>query len=188
VWQGDTAWWRFTVRFETLDRLVPTAIWQWHGEQAPWIEIRLQPADGRPQLIATSPGRHSAGDGVLLDGVVEDRWYDVLCSTRFSSTAGEARCWVDDELRWHHTGATATGDSDASAEARCGLDRSPRSGQDPEGARGDLTTLQGPTAVAVRLDEGLEVMRDAFPSWIDLDSFESGSATDWTRSGHPNED
>ncbi len=186
---GDTVWWRFTYRWESLDRDHEMTIFQWRNQNpgvlgGPGVELQFKPVGGQLQIVGTGWAVDYPDRGVLVEDTVTDRWYDFICTITYSVSDGAARCWVDGELKWDYTGPTMqTADYDT-PHIRNGLYRwdaardFPGSGFDP--STGEMVVYQGLTAFAVNPDNGLQKMLDAFPSSIFVDNFESGDEGLWS--------
>ena len=187
---GDTVWWRFTYRWEELDRDRPMTIWQWRCQRpgvsgGPGVELQFRPVDGRLEIVGNGWAVPWEDTGVLVEDTVENRWYDFICTITYSTAPdGAARCWVDGELKWQYQGATVQDPSHDDMHIRNGLYRWSAVDAFLAGeldlSNGEMVAYQGPTAYAINVEDGLQKMLDAFPSWIFQDGFESGGALFWS--------
>lgn len=186
---GDTVWWRFTYRWEKLDRDHEMTLFQWRNQNrgvtgGPGVELQFDPVGDDLQIVGTGWAVDYPERGVLVEDTVTDRWYDFICTITYSVTDGAARCWVDGELEWDYSGPTMQQADYDTPHIRNGLYRwdaardYPESGFDPE--TGLMVVYQGLTAFAVNPSNGLQQMIDAFPSTIHVDSFESGDTVLWS--------
>jgi hypothetical protein len=186
---GDTVWWRFTYRWEKLDRDHEMTIFQWRNQNdgvlgGPGVELQFKPVGEQLQILGTGWAVDYPDRGVLVEDTVADRWYDFICTITYSVSDGAARCWVDGRLKWDYTGPTMQNADYDTPHIRNGLYRwgaaydYPASGFDTE--TGLMVAYQGLTAFAVNPDDGFRKMLDAFPSTIHVDTFESGDARLWS--------
>jgi len=186
---GDTVWWRFTYRWEQLDRDHEMTIFQWRNQNpgvlgGPGVELQFKPNGDQLRIVGTGWAVDYSDRGVLVEDTVEGRWYDFICTITYAVTDGAARCWVDGELKWDYSGPTMQDAAYDTPHIRNGLYRwgaaydYPASGFDTES--GVMVAYQGMTAFAVNPDDGFRQMMDAFPSTIHVDTFESGDTVLWT--------
>jgi hypothetical protein len=186
---GDTVWWRFTYRWEKLDRDRPMTLWQWRNQRpgvtgGPGVELQFRPVDERLEIVGNGWAVPWQDTGVLVDDTVENRWYDFICTITYSTSNGAARCWVDGELKWDYSGPTVEEPDHDAMHIRNGLYRWRAVEAFLNGeldlTNGEMISYQGPTAFAINVDDGFQKMLDAFPSWIFKDGFESGDPAFWS--------
>lgn len=186
---GDTVWWRFTYRWEQLDRNHEMTIFQWRNQNpgvlgGPGVELQFKPNGDALEIWGTGWAVDYPDRGLLIEDTVEGRWYDFICSITYAVADGAARCWVNGELMWDYSGPTMQSADYDTPHIRNGLYRwgaaydYPASGFDTQS--GVMVAYQGMTAFAVNPDNGLQKMMDAFPSTILVDTFESGDTVLWT--------
>jgi len=186
---GDTVWWRFTYRWERLDRDHEMTLFQWRNQRpgvtgGPGVELQFKPNGDALEIWGTGWAVDDPGRGLLVADTVENRWYDFICTITYSVTDGAARCWVDGELKWDYSGPTMQSADDDTPHIRNGLYRwgaaydYPESGFNTE--TGAMVAYQGLTAFAVNVDNGFDKMVGAFPSSIYVDAFETGDVRFWS--------
>lgn len=188
---GDTVWWRFTYRWEKLDRTHQMTLFQWRSQRdgvtgGPGVELQFKPNGERLEIVGTGWAVPYEGRGVLVSDTVTDRWYDFICTVTYSVSDGAARCWVDGRLAWDYTGPTLESADHDNPHIRNGLYRWEAAGDfgDPVNGltldNGEMVAYQGLTAFAINVDDGYQKMLDAFPSSIHVDNFETGDDRCWS--------
>jgi hypothetical protein len=151
----------------------------------PGVELQFRPVDDRLEIVGSGWAVPRPDSGVLVEDTEENRWYDIICTITYSTSNGGARCWVDGELEWEYQGPTVEEPSHDAMHIRNGLYRWRAVEDFLDGeldlGNGEMVSYQGPTAYAVNVDDGLQTMRDAFPSWIFKDGFELYGSGFWER-------